>query len=386
MENLSSPSQQRNLEVAPKAAFRFLHNKGDVKDTKYITYRPAEIKRGKKWFIEYYYFNKADDRFDRFKVYENINRIKDLKDKEQFAVKLRDAVNYNLENGFNPFEEDLKVVVKNWTVVQGLNFFKQNLPNRGLRKRTEQTYGSVLKFLYAYLPNQTPIKELSKIQVNAIFRKAYQEKSWSNVTFNNYITLTKAIWNYLIEEEVTDNNPIKVKPLPETIKRHKYFTHDIFNKIKEEAPAEVLEFMMFVYHTATRPRKETAFMRYEYILRERGLLLIPAAINKVKRDGFIPLSDYIKSKYTKKEGRIFPHTGGYYNDIFNELKKRLNLDPSHTIYAMKHTRCIHMIEAGATLDEVMRFCRHTSTKTTQKYLRELGAGINLGMAEIGIKF
>lgn len=387
IENTPSPSQQDNLKPAPRVGFSFLSANGDKSQTmKYVTYRPAKIYRGRKWHVEYYYRDPESHEFIRFKVYENINRIKDLKDKEQFARDLRDAVNYHLEKGFNPFQEELKVVVKNWTVNQGLIFFKTNLSNRGLRHRTIQSYQSVLRFLYEYFPLQTPIKELSKIQVNAIFRQAYLKKKWSNVTFNNYIMFTRSIWNYLIEEEVTDSNPIKVKPLEETITRHKYFTREIFDKIKENADPELLEFMMFVYHTGTRPRRETAYMRYEYILRDRGLLLVPAKINKVKRDGYIPLSNYLLERYKEKEGRIFQYSGSHYNKLFSALKKKLELDPSHTIYAMKHTRAIHMVEDGATLDEIMRFFRHTNPRTTLKYLRELGAEVNLGVAEKGIKF
>lgn len=143
---------------------------------KHVDYRPARIRTGKKWYVEYSYRDPTTFKFHRFKVYENINRIKDLKEREEFARELRDAVNYHLEKGFDPFKEDLKVVVRNWTVNQGLNFFKTNLPNRGLRHRTIQSYESVLRFLYEYFPLQTPIKELSKIQVNAIFRQAYLKK------------------------------------------------------------------------------------------------------------------------------------------------------------------------------------------------------------------
>lgn len=382
--NTSSPSQLEKIEPVPRAGFRFLSNNSDVKGAKYITYRPAKIRRGSKWYIEYYYLDPATKEFERFKVYENINRIKDPKDKEEFAKKLKDAVNYHLDKGFNPFEGELKVVVKNWSVVQGLNFFKQNLGNRGLRKRTQQTYGSVLKFLYAYLPLQTPIKELSKIQVNAIFRQAKEKKKWSNVTFNNYITLTRAIWNYLIEEEVTDNNPIKVKPLPEEITKHRYFSDEVFKKIKEKSEPELLRFLMFLYHTGTRPREATQ-LKYENILTDSKQLFIPAHISKNKKDDYIPLTAYIMENY-KGIGLIFTKSLSQYGKYFYKIKKGLKISDDYTIYSIKATRAIHLAQDGADPYTIMELFRHSDLGITKSYLRDLGVNINREAVEKGIKF
>lgn len=382
-ENHSSPSQQQYTKLAPVAGFKFLKDFGGKKGgmKKYVNYRPATICRGKKWYVIYSYYHEG--KFHRFKVYENINRIP-LNEREAFAKDLQDAVNFHLEKGFDPFEEELKVIVKNWTVVQGLNFFKQNLPNRGLRKRTQQTYGSVLKFLYKYLPLNEPIKELSKIQVNAVFRKAYLEKKWSNVTFNNYITLTKAIWNYLIEEEVTDSNPIKVKPLPENITKHKYFSDEIFKEIKKKAPEDLLRFIMFLYHTGTRPN-EARQLKYENILRERKLLFIPAGISKNKKDDYVPLSDYVLKNY-HGSGLIFHEAINYYGRKFNELKKELKLQSDYTLYSIKSTRAIHLANDGADPYSIMQLFRHSGLHITMSYLRDLNVNINREAVEKGIKF
>lgn len=384
-ENLASPSQPENLELAPVAGFRFLKTYGDKSRTmKYVDYKPAEIYRGKKWFVFYSFRNPETGRFQRFKVYEDLNRIKG-EEREEFARQLKKAINFGLSTGFNPFDLiPLKIAVKNWTVVQGLNFFKQNLPNRGLRKRTEQTYGSVLKFLYAYLPLQEPIKELSKIIVNSVFRKAYIDKSWSNVTFNNYITLTKAIWNYLIEEEVTDNNPIKVKPLPENITKHKYFSDEIFKEIKKKAPQDLLRFIMFLYHTGTRPN-EARQLKYENILRERKLLFIPASISKNKKDDYVPLSDYVLKNY-QGVGLIFNEAINYYGRKFNEVKTELELDSDFTLYGFKHTRAIHLMQDNADPYTIMQLFRHSGLHITMSYLRDLNVNINREAVEKGIKF
>lgn len=385
IENTASPSQLEEMKPAPRVGFSFLTANRDKSQTmKYVDYRPARIYRGTKWHVAYSYRDPETKEFVRFKVYENINRIKDLKEREEFAKQLRDAVNYHLEKGFNPFEEELKVVVKNWSVNQGLNFFKTNLPNRGLRKRTIQSYESVLRFLYEYFPMQTPIKELSKIQVNAIFRQAYIKKKWSNVTFNNYITFTRSIWNYLIEEEVTDNNPVKVKPLPEIITKHKYFSDEVFKKIKDKSPADLLRFIMFLYHTGTRPN-EARQLKYEHIDRQRKLLKIPAFISKNKKDDYVPLSEYILKEY-RGEGFIFGTSVNYFTQKWTKLKKDLKLAKDYTLYSIKSTRALHLANDNADPYSIMQLFRHSGLHITMAYLRGLNVTVNREAVEKGIKF
>lgn len=386
IKNTPSPSQLETTEPVPRAGFAFLLSYGDKMGNrrKYIIYKPAKVHRAAKSFFYFSYKNPGTNKFVRYRVYGQINRIKDPKDLNEYIKNSLDALNQWLDDGGNPFEQKPVIVVKNWTVVQGLNFFKQNLPNRGLRKRTQQTYGSVLTFLYAYLPMNEPIKELSKIQVNATFRKAYLDKKWSNVTFNNYITLTKAIWNYLIEEEITDNNPVKVKPLPENITKHKYFSDEVFKKIKEKSPADLLRFIMFLYHTGTRPN-EARQLKYEHILRDRKLLFIPASISKNKKDDYVPLSEYILKNY-KGEGFIFHEAINYYGRKFNELKTELKLSKDHTLYSIKHSRALHLANDGADPYSIMQLFRHSGLHITMAYLRDLNVNINREAVEKGIKF
>lgn len=384
--NTSSPSQQIFPEPVPRAGFAHLLISGNSMGTKLnIDYTSVKFYDGKKSFF-YFGFKIPDSKnFKRFKVYGRINRIKDPQERKEYIKAGIDDLSLALKNGFNPFKQEVSLIpIKSWTVVQGLNFFKQNLTNRGLRKRTEQTYGSVLKFLYAYLPLQIPIKELSKITVNAIFRKAYLDRKWSNVTFNNYITLTRAIWNYLIGEEVTDSNPIKVKSLPENITKHRYFSDEVFKKIKENAPEDLLRFIMFLYHTGTRPN-EARQLKYENILRDRKLLFIPASISKNKKDDYVPLSGYILKQF-KGEGYIFGTSVNYFGQKFNELKTELKLDSDFTLYGFKHSRAIHLAQDGADPYTIMELFRHSDLGITKSYLRDLGININREAVEKGIKF
>jgi hypothetical protein len=128
-----------------------MENYGDKVGTKKdILYRDVRaVVTGKKWFIQFYY--RVPDalreaygkKWERFKVYEDINRIKTL----EYATKLRQAVLLALEDGFSPFDQEAKVVetkkIKVWTVQQAILYFKQKWVDRGLEPSSIYKYMAV---------------------------------------------------------------------------------------------------------------------------------------------------------------------------------------------------------------------------------------------------
>jgi integrase len=387
-DKLSSPSQLEEKKSAPEAGFSFIESYGGKKGTmKYVDYKPAEIYRGSKWYVQYSYRDPDTGKFKRFKVYEDINRIKG-DDQENYAMLLQKAINHGLKTGYNPFEkETLTVVVKNWTLVQGLNYFKQHLPNRGLRKRTIQSYESVLRMLYRELDpiKNENIKDVTKMQLQAALRSSQKVNSWSNSTYNNNIAFTKAIFNFLIDEEILETNPAgRIKPLPEQITKHKYFDDQTWEKIKKEADPELMRFIMFLYHTGTRPN-EARQLTGDHILRERKLLFIPASISKNKKDDYVPLSEYVLRHYSQN-GNLFNQSINYYSRKFAALKKELKLDKDYTLYSIKATRAIHLAQDGADPYTIMNLFRHSGLDITMSYLRDLNIGINREATTKGIRF
>lgn len=365
------------------AGFKHLNRNRDMVRDKY---RKAKIYRGAKWFVYYSYF--YEGKFHRFKVYEDINRHP-LEEREAYAQKLVNAVNENLKKGFDPREEELTLVVRNWTLIQGFNFFKQNLEKRGLKKRTIQTYESVLRMFTSEFKsiNNNFIKEITKSQVRQVLLNAKQKHKWNNTTYNKYIIFIRAIFNYLIDEEsgILEHNPAtRIKPLPETIIGNKAWTDSEFKLIRETADQDLRKFIMFIYYTGARP-SSVVRVHSDDILADRKLLWIPGNQIKDKEGLYIPVSDEFIKEY-KKEGRVFDKEVGYYSEKFLLLRRKLKLPESLTLYAAKHTRCIHLAEAGASPYTIMQLFGHSSLEVTMSYMRGLGVNINREAVEKGIKF
>lgn len=371
------PSQLEKAKPASVAGFSFLNSqRGPEKgpNMKHINYRPAKISKGKKWYVYYHYL--TPEGWKKFKAYENINRIHDEDEKEEFAGKLAEAINWALKEGFNPVVNDKPIELKIWTVSQCLNYFKQKLYERGLRKRTIQSYESVLRMLNKKL---SPIlhKDISVIRKQHV-KEILAGNDWGATTHNNNLTLIKSIFNFLIDSEIITENPARsVKPLPETITKHRYFDDTTWSKIKKTADKELLEFILFLYHTGTRPN-EARQLKYEHIQGNR--LFIPGVISKNKKDAFVPLSKYIQDKY-KGKGFIFGTSVNYFNQKFQEVKKKLKLGKDYTLYSIKATRAVHLANDGATPYAICSFFRHSSLTVTERYLRGLGLHLNTEAAE-----
>lgn len=364
--------------------FRFLNSNGDKLQTAYISYRPAKIYRGKKWFI--YYSFRHEGKFHRFKVYEDINRVP-LSEREAYAKTLRDAVNEHLKKGFDPFEQELKIEVRNWTLVQGLNYWKQNVGSRGLRERSVKLYGTALDFLYKYL---TPvmnedINKITKANIQTAFRKAQTERKWTNSTYNNYITFTRTIFNFLVHEEILTVNPCKVKPLPENFKRHKPFSKEVWDKISKNAEPDLLDFLMFQYHTAIRPNEAMQLYDSDFLL-DRKILHVKSSVSKTNKERFVPLTDYVVKNYSTRKGKLFDYKDRYFSRKFSKLKRTLKLSMDYTMYSIKPTRALHLVEDGVSIYFIMQLFGHSNPMTTMAYLRDIGASVDMNLVEKGIKF
>jgi len=381
------PSQHEPPEPATSAGFSFLVSYGGQKrcqNVKHVNYYPARLSRGKKWYALFRFRNPETGQWENFKVYENINRIKDKQEKEEFGKILVDAINRKLKLGYNPFEIEYEEFQepKTWTLGQGLNYFKQKLTERGLRKRSIQSYQSVLRMLNKNLATvlHKDISAINKTHIQA----ALSGNEWGNTTYNNNITFVKAIFNYLIDHEILKENPAaRIKPLPETITKHKYFDGPTWEKIKKKAPLDLLDFILFMYHTGTRPN-EARQIKYEHIQGDQ--MLIPAGISKNRKDGHIPISKYIQDKYGKGKGFIFGTSVNYFNQKFQEVKKDLKLDKDYTLYSIKATRAVHLAQDGASPYAIQQLFRHHSLDVTQRYLRGLGLTINREAVEKGLRF
>ena len=108
-------------------------------------------------------------------------------------------------------------------------------------------------------------------------------------------------------------------------------------------------------------------------------------MSKNKKDDYVPLTDFVLTNYVQK-GRLFKAPVNYYGQKFKKIKDALGLHKDYSLYGIKHSRGIHLAEAGADPYTIMQLFRHSNLEITMSYLRGLNININREATEKGIRF
>jgi site-specific recombinase XerD len=393
-----------NLEAAPRAVFRFLQpNSATMMPQMYASYKPPRlVKTSTRWYIEYWYRIPAEAQdqnntkdWQRFRVFEDINRYKT----EEYANALLKAVSEHLKDGYNPFKwkhkfaREAKEVEAEWSLNHALDRFMEYCRDKGLRKKSIQSYQIVVNFLREYFIKGNkvyePVTNFSRDDIKHFIGDMRKLKGWGNATTNNYVQFTSTVFNWFVKEDKIAKNPVVgIDQLPVNISHHKYYSDAIAETIKNSmrvADPDLYQFCEFIYYTATRPKSEARLLQVKHILFDRKLLFVPAAISKNKKDDYIPIGDEllkIIEDRNKLPGEYYifggkqPRSQNYYASKYKPFKDKMKLGADYTIYSWKHSRAIHLAQAGANPYEIMKLFRHSSLDITMKYLRELGLNIS----------
>lgn len=400
------------LKAAPRAVFKFLTpNSATTVPAKYTHYRPARLVKTKaRWYIEYWYRVPAEfanehpgKEFVRFRVFEDINRYKS----DEYAQELLAAVNLKLDSGFNPWETRGAVQSADWSLNYALEKFMLYSTEKGLRTKTLQTYNIAVGFLKEYfLPGNVlykPLEYFTREVVAKMLNDLKRDKGWNNTTYNNYLSLMATIFNWFVREGKLVKSPtagLEQKKAPVTT--HRYYSDEQAKQLKDRMKAtnpHLYNFCEFIYYTGTRPKSEARLLQVKHILFDRKLLFVPGSISKNKKDDYIPMAPELIDMLRPLEGRDpatylwgtkgpanKPASQNHFATLYKPFKDALGLDESYTIYGWKHSRAIHLANAGVDPYAIMKLFRHSGLDVTMKYLRELGCDVDWNKYNIDQKF
>lgn len=62
----------------------------------------------------------------------------------------------------------------------------------------------------------------------------------------------------------------------------------------------------------------------------------------------------------------------YFRKKFVPVKRVLNINSGETLYSFKHTRCIHLVEDGEKLHNIIKLTRHKTLAELMDYLKDMG--------------
>jgi integrase len=374
-----------------------------------MQYKPAKLKG--KWpnkFVEYYYRNPETDAWQRFKVYEEINRNKS----KQYDQDLLDGVNDGLKNGFNPFENrhpfrhPKKDVPAQYTIQRALHYFLLKWKERGQDPETIVRYERAVTYLEGWLLKQglqlSPADEITQEHIEQALAFNKTQREWSNRTYNNNKDFLSTCFLYLQKKGIIKLNPcVDITDQKTRSRKHRYYDAKTLPKImaimKEHDP--YLHFAaQVVYYLCVRSEKELQNLMVGNIYPDRMQVLLQ--ITKTKNDRYIPMTQQMLNIF--QERKIFDYPGsdylfapphktkflpdghpgpepfarGFFSRRFARIRKKAGLSSDFTLYGFKHTRVIHLKKDGARDEEIMSLTGHADFASYAAYLRDLGVDIN----------
>lgn len=377
---------------------------------KNILYRgPKLITSGKKWFVEYYY-RSPENKWKRFKVYEDINRIKTT----EHAYSLLEAVRIGLSEGYNPYQEQqtfLKnqhLYKKEWTINQAFLHFKTIWSDRGLEQDSLSKYFRTADRFLSWCIHRgiqhEPIETITRKHIESYLSQAKKDGNWTNRGYNNEKDFLSTMFNFFVRDCNAPKNPcLGISNQKTATKKHKYYDEKTFSIIKD-ALLKYDPYLLFacqvVYYLCIRSEKELKLFKVGNIFPERKQVFIKAEDSKTNSDRYVPLTDEIlqifkergildyppdhyvfsvphKNKFVKDgiPGKE-PFSRGFFSKRFAKIRKGLGLSGDWTIYGFKHTRIIHLKTDGVQDADIMSLTGHSSFAAYADYLRDLGLTAN----------
>ena len=356
---------------------------------KYIHYRPARLVKGKRWYIEFYYKNKG--KFIRFRIFENVNKFKDL----EFSLDYVDTINKALQRGYNPFEQAAPEP-EEMTITEAINFAIEKQKGKGLVKETIEKYEYAARLVISWLEEENlscvPPTTIHKHHIEKLLSEYKEENGWGNRQYNNMRNYMNVIFAFLLKQELISSNPVtSIESLKTKTTKHSYYDKDLFPKVTriiKENDSYLWYAVMWVYYLGVRSGKELRLMKVGDILDGGTSFRFRAEATKTNREDILPIDpnlkviieemnllSYDKKKYifgVNKEPSFKPVNEDYFSSRFSKIRKVAGLDTNFTLYSYKHSRIIHLLKDGAKLADISKLMRHKDISVTAIYARDLG--------------
>lgn len=424
-------STLESVKLASKGAFFVLEEKTVPKDDlsenvfrkrflkERTPYKLPKIIRNKggDWYIKYWYEYPGKGTYKEFRVRDGINYIHDPDKKEKAALELCGDIKYALEKkGHNPFERKIQKHKKiddalaqiekaNQVMTLGaaLMWYISTKKGKGKSDKTLMGYRhSVQWFIDWYGAREVRINEVTIDDIERYLSSRLDSEDWSPRTYNNNIGALTTFFNYLVSKRKLAVNPIgrgMLETIKNTAEKNRYYDEATLARIMPlvKKKANLRRYMLWTYYSCARG-SELRSLKIKHLDLTIKKISIMAEHGKTgehvgKRS--IPICEELmeiinedKLQTLNPEWYVFGNRGipgelqadeNYFSALYYPIKIKLGLDFRWSIYGLKHSRVINLLISGFEPIKVMYLTGHTDWGSFQKYIRELGAVMDVKM-------
>lgn len=327
------------------------------------------IPEGRKYYrIAYWYKGKRYIKSTKFTLAEKEQALK-LKEVFEEKLKLLEAKEVNNDTLEKSSKLKLKGAIENYIKFSKTNWSTGRLNN----VRTVLN-----KFLEVINENRL-VNNLNSGNISEFIE--HRKKIVSTTTIRSDLTILKAFFNYLIEENYINKSPINKKLIPKP--EHKTITtfdSVSFKKIIEDVKArdkQLYHYLCFLSFTGARPGDIIRLAYGNININNNNDDGIRIKISKTSREIIFPmynaLKDFIIEEFPDFKERdsselIFKGCKVYnFGKKFFRMKKRLGLNDEFNLKTFRKSFATNLIENGIDGTIVAHLLAHTSVNTTSKY-------------------
>lgn len=262
---------------------------------------------------------------------------------------------------------------------------------RNYSDKTIESYCREINHFKRYL-NQDAINNYNDVDyfmLRGYLTRLYEE-NLSKVSINHKLSALRSFFNYLLKEELVENNPFKLIESQKTAKRNPdfLFPEEIIALLdsietKDDLGIRNKAMLELMYASGLRC-SEVVNLQISNIDLNQMVLLIHGKGNK---DRYVPFHEYARDwlvKYidearnnlmVKNEGHNFVFVNKFGNPLTNRGIENIvdritkQYDPTKKIHphTIRHSFATHLLNAGADIRTVQELLGHENLATTQIY-------------------
>jgi integrase/recombinase XerD len=298
---------------------------------------------------------------------------------------------------------------KRWVIFLLVKFAIQDfIDDRKIKNLSQDTIsgyqrdlGEFRKWLEETYPDITNIEDVKEKHIKEYFQHLINEKNNNAVTINHKLIYIRAFFNYLVQEKIIKETPVKIKKPKLDV------------KIEALTDEQVYQILRYFRKIKTRDKTFYAYRNYLMILtflgtgvrlgeliniRWRDIDLYESKLTvfgKARKQRTIPLHEKLQDEF--KEYRIFAKKKGidFKEDdfVFTDMRKRqLTKNAIHLILkrlkqamnwkdvsisqtVFRHTFAKNWIISGGDVFSLQRVLGHTQLTTTNRYVSLFGSAL-----------
>jgi len=369
---------------------------------KYFQFRPAELRKLKdRWQIVFYATDPATGLMVLHRETHNLNRIKDLREREKHALRIIAHLNRDLLPHGYPYRSEQEITAPPEPVKPRMvDEFRRalDLKCRSDKEETVRTYkgiGSVFfKFVAAQKLEKLPVDGFTKKYVQAFSDWLRVEREVNNRTHNKYMGHLRAIWAELEKREVVAVNPFtkppNLKEAPASIRTFTPTERAAVADYIRRTDTWLLYFVLLEYYAKIRGR-ELRRLRFRDVNLTEGYVFLDASKTKNGKPRYatipkIAMPHFLAEDFTKWPANylifgehfkphpkkpVGPNTpNSRHRAVLEKLKADgvLEYIENLSMYSWKHTGITEDLDGGeVNLTDVQGQSDHSNPLQTMTY-------------------